>query len=482
MPDTPTFLWHDYETFGVDPRRCRPAQFAAQRTNAALEPLGEPLNWYCQPALDVWPEPQACLITGITPQIAAQRGLSEHEFATHIALELGRPGTLGVGYNSIRYDDEVTRHLLWRNLRDPYAREWRDGCGRWDLLDVARTAHALRPQGLSWPQGEAGAASFKLTDLSAANGLLHAAAHDAASDVGATIALARAIRRAQPKLWDYCLSLHRKERVAQTLGLPCPPSQARVFWHVSGMFGAQRGCLALMIALGMHPSNRNEVLAWDLAHDPAELADLRPEQVRQRLFTPSPELPSGVSRLPIKSVHLNRSPMLGGDLRVLTPEVQSRWGLDLAAAQRHAERARALPDLSHLWAQVYARPADAQPPDVDEDLYGGFVGAADRRRLDALLLTPPAELALQTPGFDDPRLAELVWRWRARNFVSSLSPAEQQRWRAHCQASLIDGAGGGLSLQAYSACIDALYEPADTRGQGILEALSDWTEVLLDPA
>ena len=481
-----TFLWHDYETFGANPRRDRPAQFAAIRTDAELNETAQPLMLYCQPATDELPDPQSCLITGITPQQCAAQGLPEHLFAQRIEAALAQPDTIGVGYNSIRFDDEVTRFLLWRNLRDPYAREWQNGCGRWDLLDVVRATYALRPEGIEWPLGDDGLPSMRLEKLTAANGLAHEAAHDALSDVRATIALARLLRQRQPRLFDFCLALHKKDRVMQELGLPTTLQQARPFLHVSGMFGAARGCIALMAPLAMHPVNKNELLAWDLAADPAELADLKPDALRQRLFTPAASLPEGVSRLPIKGIHLNKSPIVVANLKVLRPEQAQRWGIDLAAAARHLEHLQALPDLSALWPQVYARADAPAPPDVDEDLYGGFIGNDDRRRLTQLLALPPAELALARTGFDDPRLAELLWRYRARNFADTLSASEQARWQQHRAARLLQGEGGALTLQAFFDRIDQLAEQsaespesaASERTQAILEALYEWGEAL----
>ncbi|MDO5086689.1 MAG: exodeoxyribonuclease I [Comamonadaceae bacterium] len=479
MSGSTTFLWHDYETFGAHPRRDRPAQFAAIRTDAALNEVGEPLMLYCQPATDTLPDPQSCLITGLTPQACLEKGLPEHAFAAHIHAALAAPGTIGVGYNSIRFDDEVTRHLFWRNLIDPYGREWQNGNGRWDLLDVVRCAHALRPEGIEWPLGDDGLPSFRLEKLTAANGLAHDAAHDALSDVRATIALARLLRQRQPRLFDFCLALHKKDRVVQELGLPATLQNARPFLHVSGMFGAARGCLAVMWPLAMHPVNKNELLAWDLAADPAELADLRPEQVRQRLFTPAAELPEGMTRLPIKGVHLNKSPIVIANLKTLRPEMAEKWGIDLAQAARHAERLRALPDLSALWPDVFARPAPGAAPDVDEDLYGGFIGPADRRRLDQWRALPPHDLPHARTGFDDPRLQALAWRWRARNFPDTLSDEEAARWQAHRHARLMDGEGGALTLQAFFDRIDALAETHDDeRSQALLEALYEWGEAL----
>src|SRR5690606_4219883 len=219
-----------------------------------------------------------------------------------------------------------------------------------------RCAHALRPEGIEWPRGDDGLTSFKLERLSAANGLAHESAHDALSDVRATIALARLLRRTNQKLFDFCLALHKKDRVAQELRLPTTLSNARPFLHVSGMFGAARGCLARMAPLALHPKDKNELLAWDLSAYPADRAELNVEALRERLFTSAADLPEGVTRLSVKSVHLNKSPMVIGNLKTLRPELAERWGIDVARAERHFERLRALPDMSEVWAQVFTRP------------------------------------------------------------------------------------------------------------------------------
>lgn len=471
-----TFFWHDYETFGANVRRDRPAQFAGIRTDAQLNEIGEPLMLYCRPANDFLPEPQACLITGITPQLCLERGLPEHEFAARIEQALAEPGTIGVGYNTIRFDDEITRFMFWRNLIDPYAREWQNNCGRWDLLDVVRTAHALRPEGIVWPTRPEGGASFKLTDLTAANGLAHEAAHDALSDVRATIALARLIAARQPRLFEFCLGLHKKDRVAAELGLPATQQTARPFLHVSGMFPAERGCLAVMWPLATHPTNRNELIAWDLAHDPSELAGLDAATLRTRLFTRTEELPPGMARLPVKTIHLNKSPMVIGNLKTLSPAMAQRWGIDMDQALAHALAAQALPDMSAIWPEVFQRPQEAGTPDVDEDLYGGFIGNGDRRRLNQLRALPPQQLAAARNSFDDPRLEELLFRYRARNFPDTLTEDERERWEAHRAARLLEGEGGALSFDALFAQLDELGAQADERGEAILGALYDYAE------
>ena len=276
-------------------------------------------------------------------------------------------------------------------------------------------------------------------------------------------------------MFDFALSLHKKERVAAELRLPATAQTARPFLHVSGMFPAERGCLAVMWPLASHPTNKNELLAWDLANDPTELATLQPDEIRQRLFTRQADLPEGVTRLPLKSVHLNKSPMVVGNLNTLSPAMAERWRMDLAQAARHAQAARELPDMSAIWAEVFQRPREATS-DVEQDLYGGFVGNEDRRRLNRLRALPPEELARDGTGFDDGRLAELVWRYRARNFPQTLTPEDQERWEAHRQARLVEGEGGGLSFDALFERLDQLGAEADERGQQILEAVYDYAE------
>ena len=214
-----SFYWYDFETFGADPFRDRPCQFAGMRTDEVFNPIGDPLVIYCKPAADLLPQPQACLITGITPQVAAANGMVEAEFIKQIHREFSQPGSCVLGYNSLRFDDEVTRNCLYRNFYDPYAREWQNGNSRWDMIDLVRLTRAVRPEGINWPDREDGTPSFKLEHLTAANDIEHSGAHDALADVRATIAVARLIRSAQPRLYDYVYQHRDKRVVEQSLAL-----------------------------------------------------------------------------------------------------------------------------------------------------------------------------------------------------------------------------------------------------------------------
>ncbi len=473
-----SFFWHDYETFGRSPSRDRPAQFAGVRTTLDLEEIGEPVVTYCRPAPDNLPDPESCLLTGITPDVAEQRGVAEHQFAGLVHDALAAPGTIGVGYNSIRFDDEFTRFLLWRNLIDPYAREWQNDCARWDLLDVVRLAYALRPDGLVWPKHEDGRASFKLEHLSAANGVEHAHAHDALSDVRATVALARCVKQQQPRLWDFALRLRHKQAVVDELA--GPQARGEPVIHVSGRYASERGCMALVWPLAPHPTNRNELIVWDVAQDPSELFTLSAAQIRDRLFVKPEALPEGATRLPIKTIRLNRSPMVVGALKTLGEEGARRWGIDLDASRRHAALAAdKLSTMASIWSEVFVRPDEAAAPDVDNDLYGGFVGDADRRQLARLRLLSPDDLAARQVMFQDGRLEELVFRYRARNFPHTLNARDEARWQSHRIAKLVDGHGGARSLSAFHAALDMLGEGSPTpRDATLIDALRQYAHAI----
>ena len=293
-----TMYWHDYETWGEVPSLDRPSQFAGLRTDEDLNVIGAPLVIYCQPSNDVVPKPEACLITGITPQKALADGIPEPQFMAAIHAQLSVPGTCGVGYNSLRFDDEVTRYGLYRNFYDPYEREWKNGNSRWDIIDMVRLARAVRPEGIEWPNHDDGHPSFKLEHLTQANGLIHQDAHDALSDVHATIAVAKLIKQKQPKLYDYVYQLRDKHRLSALLDL----QTQKPLLHISSMFPAERGCAAIVMPIAMHPVNKNGVIVFDLSSDPEMLLNLDSEQIAQRVFTRTEDLAKGVARIPLKLI------------------------------------------------------------------------------------------------------------------------------------------------------------------------------------
>ena len=468
-----SFLFYDLETFGADPRRTRIAQFAAVRTNAALEQIEEPVSLFVQPAQDLLPSPIATLITGIAPQHALREGLLEAEASARIVEEMSRPGTCTLGYNSLRFDDEFVRHTLFRNFFDPYEREWRNGNSRWDLLDVLRLAHALRPDGIAWPKREDGATSFKLEHLAVANGVRQGDAHEALSDVYATLGLARLLRQAQPRLWDYALKLRDKRHVAALLD----PFAMQPVLHVSQRYPASRLCAAVVLPLASHPLIANRVIVFDLYGEVADLLEQDAEAIADRLYTPAADLPAGVSRVALKEVQLNRSPMLVPWAH-LRAEDFSRLGLDADALQAKAERLRAHgPALAEKARQVFATGREYAEGDVDGSIYAGFMGDGDKRLCTQVRTTPPAELGTGAFDFRDPRLPELLFRYRARNWPGTLDAAERERWDDYRRQRLAEGSGlSEYGFDGYFAEIQALR--AAHAGDGarlvLLDQLEHW--------
>ncbi len=473
----PTSLyWHDYETFGVDPRRDRPAQFAGLRTDEALNEVGDPLVIYCKPARDVLPHPEACLLTGITPQIADAQGVPEPEFIAHIHAELAQPGTCGVGYNTLRFDDEVTRNTLYRNFYEPYAREWQQGNSRWDLIDLVRMTYALRPEGIAWPRHDDGRPSFRLEDLASANGIGHESAHDALSDVRATIGLARLIRDRQPRLYDWLFQIRNKRKAAEQLDMV----GHEPVLHTSRMYPSETGCTTLVMPLVAEPGNNNSVLVYDLRQDPSPFMSLDVEGLRDRLFTRAEDLPEGVVRLPVKSVKINKCPALA-PRKTLDKSATEKIAIDLDACARHWEQLSTNKGFMQRVAQAYNSREFSPAGDVDLALYEGFLNDADRPLLANVRDASPQELAQTRFDFHDQRLPELLFRYRARNWPETLLVDEAQRWENFCHHRLQDENGGGsITLTEYHERIALLRgeRKGDAAAQRILDAMDEWATIL----
>ncbi len=469
-----TFLWHDYETFGAYPQLDRPAQFAAIRTNKAFEPIGDPINWYCQPAVDVLPHPIASLITGITPQEALRKGFVEAEFAAKIHAEMMEPGTCTAGYNSIRFDDEFSRNLFYRNFYDPYEREYKNNNTRWDLIDLARMCYALRPDGIEWPEHEPGKPSFKLEHLSAANHIEHEGAHEALSDVLATIGLARLIYKRQPRLFDWALKMRDQHHVMKMLS----PAEPKPLLHTSSRIPATRGCTTLVLPLSIYPDRKKSVIVYDLMTDPEPLLSLTAEEISDRLFTPAHDLPEGVERIALKAIHSNHVPMVAPSATLKGVDCQ-RIGLDPQRCFDHAKKlTRVLPQIRNKVMDVFKPYPPGTNTDPDQMIYsGGFFSHHDRRLMDKIHKTQAAKLAQLDWPFKDPRLTEMLFRYRARNFPATLSSDENLQWQRQKLERLNQPADGRqLTPESFRMEILAARESheGDNRAQNILDHLEAW--------
>lgn len=470
-----TLLWHDYETTGLDKARDRPTQFAGIRTDLDLNIIGDPIEAFCKMGPDVVPDPGACLLTGISPLKCDREGLNEADFAQLIQSELGRAGTCGVGYNTIRFDDEFTRHLLFRTVQDPYEREWANGNSRWDIVDLVRAVYGLRPSVMEWPTDEDGRVSFRLEKLAEANGLPKMRAHDALSDVETTIALARLIRDRAPELFHHHFNLRLKKNVINLFDF----HNQKPLFHVSSLHGLDRGCVAPVMPLAVHPDQPNVFIVFDLAADPTPLIGLPASEIADRVFRAEKG-----QRLPLTTIYANRSPLL------LSPEHARLFGVERlgigfdkqVCGQNWKALRQVAREVANKVQQVYAENGKNY---VDDDpelcLYSGFASNEDRRRFTSLKALSPEQLAQEAPQiqFDNPLYGELLFRHRARNWPETLTPEESDRWKEYVSDRLVSGGAiRGRTLEDFDKLMRDWESNEDHKDNPLLGELRQWAQEL----
>ncbi|MGH1461612.1 MAG: exodeoxyribonuclease I [Neptuniibacter sp.] len=471
-----TFFWHDYETFGANPKKDWPVQFAGVRTDEQLNIIEEPVMFYCKPSEDQLPHPEACLITGITPQQALNEGENEAVFFAQIHAELSRPGTCGVGYNSIRFDDEVTRYGLYRNFYDPYAREWQNKCSRWDIIDMLRLTRALRPDGINWPTYDDGTPSLRLEDLTVANNIEHGNAHDAMSDVYATLEMAKLVREKQPKLYNYVVNNRSKQAIQSMLD----PLSHKPVLHISSRYPVEQGNAAIVAPLITHPINKNGVIVWDLRHNPLPLMQLPVEELRRLLYTRHDELAEEDPRIAMKQVHINKCPIIAPAGMLNTKEAQ-RLQIDGEVCRAHLQMIRGFDGLKEKIAEVYQENPFEAESDPDQMLYsGGFFSPADKQSIDRVRTSGSDELIGLEMPFQDSRLEEMLLRYKARNFPQILTAEEQRRWQDYRREKLLNGQDGHLSMEQFYQRMNELYVQSDIdeKKRHILEELALYAEAI----
>ena len=469
---TNSIYWHDYETFGIDPKYDRLSQFAGIRTDEELNIISDPLTLYCKPADDCLPDPYACMVTGITPQKALADGINEAEFIATIHKEFSKPGTCIAGFNNIRFDDEFTRNALYRNFFNAYAHEWQHGNSRWDIIDTVRLTRALRPEGINWPEQD-GRPSIRLELLTAANNIIHEAAHDAMSDVYATIAVAKLIKEKQPRLYHYIYGMRKKAEVSQQINL----RTREAILHVSSRYSAERGAIAMVMPICQHPVNKNGFIVYDLGVHPEEFFTADAEEMAARLYTPAADLPEGVSRIPLKQIHINKCPVIV-PLKTMDSSAAERLNIDIDLCVQHRELIlQHIDEFAAKTAAIFQQSDFPEVSDPDGQLYsGGFFSRDDNQRMDTIRNTPVSELAALHFNFDDPRLETMLFRYRARNFPETLSKEDKKQWDDYRQDKFSNPATSHRTMNQFLSEIDSIRQAPDTIGSqlAVLEDLVEY--------
>ena len=461
---TNSIYWYDFETFGIDPRLDRLSQFAGIRTDEDLNIISDPLTLYCKPAEDCLPDPYACLITGITPQKALADGVNEAEFIAAIHKEFAKPKTCIAGFNNIRFDDEFTRNTLYRNFYNAYGHEWQNGNSRWDIIDMVRLTRALRPEGINWPEQD-GKPSIRLELLTAANNIKHEAAHDAMSDVYATIAVAKLIKDKQPRLFDYIYNMRKKNVVSQQINLRTHDA----LLHVSSRYSAERGAIAMVMPLCQHPVNKNGFIVYDLNVHPEAFFSADTDELAARLYTPARELPEGIERVPLKQIHINKCPVIV-PLKTMDDSAAERLGMDVDKCLQHRDLIlEHINDFTTKTAAIFQQSEFPTNDDPDTQLYsGGFFNREDSARIDTIRNTPVNKLAELHLNFDDLRLEEMLFRYRARNFPETLNDNERSQWQDYRREKLNNPASSHRTMNQFLAEIESIRNAPDTVGSQLV--------------
>ena len=467
---TESFYWYDLETTGIDTQRDRIVQFAGLRTDLNLNPIEEPFVTYVRLAPEILPSIEASLITGITPA-RTEHGRSEWQALSEINERFSVAGTCVTGFNNIRFDDEFIRYGFYRNLIDPYGREWRDGNSRWDLIDLVRASGALRPDGLEWPLRD-GTPVFSLEQMARANNLQHENAHDALADVEATVALARVIKSCQPELYTYALSLRQKT----TLGTLLLPVGERICVHVSGIYPNSGYCLTPIVSVARHPIIDNRVIAVDLAGDIDFICESSVQEIRNAVFMPAAQRGRAVTRPPLVTVAFNQCPFVA-PISVVRKADADRLHIDLERIQRAQETLANCPDLAERVASVYEEGEHDPPNDPEYALYDGFINDADRRTSERLQDALRNGNAWMNEEFMDPRLATLSQRLKARVRPEEMDADERRAHVEFVRQRLADG-DNGLDAFLRELQIWQRKDSLEARDREVVEALIGHAEKL----
>lgn len=468
-----TFYFYDLETFGINPKTARIAQFAGIRTDEQFNILSQDM-FYAQPTGDSLPDPEACLVTGITPQLCAKKGLPEYQFIQKILGLFSQANTCILGYNNIRFDDEFIRHTAYRNLLEPYAWAYKNGNTRFDLLDVVRFCYALKPNNsLNWAyvEDEQGkpTPSFKLDQLAPKNGIEHSSAHDALADVIATIGIAKKIKQTQAQLFDYAFSLRDKKNVASLIK-PLTP-----VLHTSGMYPASDSCTKLTTVLGYHPNYKDRAIVFDLSQNPNIFLDKTPQILKELLYTKQTELLAGQERLRLKELTFNKSPMF-----VLSKKPPSHLKIDTNQCLKNLEwiKKHHSEILIKILAMYQDSSFESNISDVDQLIYAGFIQNKDRKTLDNIVFMDAQQLTDYQPEFIDARLPKLLLHYKARNFPSSLNEQDSEQWFEIVQNRLQEGIDGYLSIENYQQKISILDQHYPDK-KPLWQALIEYADTLV---
>lgn len=430
-----SFVFFDTETTGLSRHFDQIVHFAAIKTDLNLKEVDR-FEIHSRICAHVVPHPSALWVNGIRiSQLLDPARPSHYEMARQIyAKLLSWSPSIFAGFNSIKFDEEMLRQAFFRTLHPVYLTS-RYKNGRGDVLNLAMSAAATSVDSLAVPI-VAGRRSFKLAGLAASNKIAHGSAHDAMSDVQATVGLCRLIQTRAPEAWQ---AFNRFSNKAATLDF-VESGEAFVFTE----YFAGEAYHTPVVCIGIDPADPNTRLCLALNSQTRALLAAPPATVLAALLQKGS---------PVRRVKVNGGPSL-------TPLYDAdglQFELSEAQLESLAEDVRAdsascqrLVDLVKSQAKTW--PASTH---VEKQIYDGFPSSEDEALLQHFHEVDwPERLAL-LGRLKDVRLRTLGLRLIHEEAPLVLNAAQQLAVRAHLSQRM-QGEGGPLCLDDAVAATDAL--------------------------
>ena len=424
-----SYLWHDYETWGVNPKRDQTSQYAAIRTDRDLNYIDVPTNIYCKPSPNRLPNPIAVAVTKLSPLYCEEHGLPEYEFFSHVREEMTVPGTCQVAYNGINFDREVTRFGFYRNLFSPYEHEFANDNSVWDIVMLGAMIRAIRPDGINWPTNNEGRPSIKLEHLAPANNITQENAHCAQDDVKATVEWARLLKKSQPQTWDFLFKYKHKKQLKKYIQLGKP-------YILTNMgFGLEYQYTAPIVPLFYLRNEPDSLICINLREDSEWIKKEDSSELRRLLYSTKAELEeSGKRRPPLVKIKLAKCPAIAPIKVVNSESIANRVKIDVDDASRKASSTFRDKALITKVEDIYSIDASYEPITlVEEQLYGfNFFDKADNIRIKEIHSNGIQFGLSKIIEWKDERINKLLFRIIAKSFPHQLSDEHLKSWKKQC--------------------------------------------------
>ena len=456
-----TYLFYDIETTGLNKCFDQVIQFAAIRTDLALKEL-ERYECYIKINQDVLPSPMAFITHRISLSTLEEKGVNELEAMVQIHKLFNIPGTISVGYNTLRFDDEFLRFSFYRNLLPPYTHQYANGCSRMDIYPMTVMYHLYKKERLNWPEN-----NLKLENISRKNNFADGAAHNAMTDVIATLNLARCLHQ-DIKVWDYLIGFFDKqidqERYQQLVGQKNHHLPIGIM--IDGKFGPEQNYQCAVTPIGTHHHYKNQQL-W-LRLDFAKLNDAKPDDFIQYTHVISKKTGEPGLILPMKT-------------RFLQPYLIKQQPFIVEMASRLTQN-KALFERISSYYQNYTYPKVANL-DVGAGLYeNGFLSYQDQNTCKQIHQSAPQEKMAAIRKLSEFYLQELGIRMIGRHFHGFLNQEEKKSYQEYI--NLINSEDNHLSDYvgrqrftrkiAFQEIQTLLSQQLDNEQQLILKELSNY--------